>query len=130
MSAQRDELGRYVKGTSGNGNGRPKGAKNHKTWFLDVIGEPVTVAIDGKRRKLPKIAVMYMAHMNKAVQGNVQSARFIAAERDRLGVLDEFEKMIDFSKDSELLNTYRGVLKDSSVKPVASEKKNDFSFLD
>ena len=130
MSVERNADGTFKRGSSGNKSGRPSGSKNHKTWFLDIVGEPVAVTINGRKKKLPRIAVMYMTHMNKAASGNVQSARFIASERDRLGVLDEFEKIVDFSRDSELLNTYRGILADPSVEPVGSDEEDDLRFLE
>jgi hypothetical protein len=75
----------FKKGTSGNPRGRPKGAKN-----LDAIAEeqflkPVTVTKNGKKTKMPMIAVIIAQLLKKAAEGDLGATK---------AALDYFAKFI------------------------------------
>ena len=68
---------RFKKGQSGNPRGRPKGSKNQKLVFRQVMAAPVTVREGDKRRSLGTYEAMLMAQRNKALQGD--SKAFVAS---------------------------------------------------
>jgi hypothetical protein len=68
---------RFPKGQSGNPKGRPKGRKNYRTRFLEIINEKVTVNENGRRRKLPKFDVAVRQAINKAVSGDERGMKML-----------------------------------------------------
>lgn len=68
---------RFRKGQSGNPNGRPKGRKNYRTRFLEIINEKVTVNQNGRRRKLPKFDVAVRQAINQAVTGDPRGMKML-----------------------------------------------------
>jgi hypothetical protein len=68
---------RFVKGQSGNPNGRPKGSQNFFT-ILDKVGrEPVRVTENGRVRYITKGKATVLQLMNKAVAGDLNAARVL-----------------------------------------------------
>jgi uncharacterized protein DUF5681 len=69
---------RFVKGSSGNPKGRPKGRKNLATILTEAARGQVTATIDGKQRKITKIQATAMQLATKAAGGDSASiARFL-----------------------------------------------------
>jgi|SRR5580692_8857350 hypothetical protein len=68
---------RFRKGQSGNPKGRPKGRKNYRTRFLEIIDEKVTVNENGRRRKLPKFDVAVRQATNQAVTGDPRGMKML-----------------------------------------------------
>jgi hypothetical protein len=68
---------RFVKGQSGNPNGRPKGSQNLST-ILDKVGrERVRVTENGRSRYITKREATILQLVNKAVAGDLNAARVL-----------------------------------------------------
>jgi len=68
---------RFVKGQSGNPNGRPKGSQNLST-ILDKVGrERVRVTENGRARYITKREATILQLVNKAVAGDLNAARVL-----------------------------------------------------
>ncbi len=69
---ERDELGRFPAGTSGNPAGRPKGTKNH----IVELKHKLEIAV---RESLPtsKVVAIINKMAEMALEGNVQAAKLI-----------------------------------------------------
>jgi hypothetical protein len=65
----------FPPGKSGNSKGRPKGRKNLRKQFLDIIEETITVNENGRRRKLRKGDVALRQVVNKAMTGESRSVK-------------------------------------------------------
>jgi hypothetical protein len=67
----------FVKGQSGNPNGRPKGSQNLST-ILDKVGrERVRVTENGRVRYISKREATILQLVNKAVAGDLNAARVL-----------------------------------------------------
>jgi hypothetical protein len=76
------ESGQFVKGQSGNPNGRPKGSKNLSTIVLRESRQPVRVNGPKGSRTVNKLEATIMQLGNKAAQGDIRSQReFISLVR-------------------------------------------------
>lgn len=68
---------RFVKGQSGNPNGRPRGSQNLST-ILDKVGrERVKVTENGRSRYITKREATILQLVNKAVAGDLNAARVL-----------------------------------------------------
>jgi hypothetical protein len=77
---------RFQKGVSGNGKGRPKGAKNLSTILMEAASDRVTANIGGKSRKITKLQATAMQLATKAAGGDR------GAMGKFLDWMDEFER--------------------------------------
>lgn len=68
---------RFVKGQSGNPNGRPKGKKNLATLIEDAIYEPIKISVNGKKQNTTKIEVIMKQLVNKAATGDNPSTKIL-----------------------------------------------------
>jgi hypothetical protein len=80
----------FKKGTSGNPTGRPKGAKSLNTLAEEQFLKPITVTKNGKKTKMPMIAIVISQLLKKAAEGDLAATK---------AALDYFTKFIS-SKDS------------------------------
>ena len=60
---------RFESGRSGNPKGRPRGAKNLKTLFIEALNETVIIAENGERRKISKRQAIVKQVVDKAAKG-------------------------------------------------------------
>src|ERR1700680_548588 len=65
---------RFVKGKSGNPNGRPKRTKNLKTELLEVLREMVTITEGGRTRKVTKLRALLESVFAKPFKGDSRTA--------------------------------------------------------
>jgi Family of unknown function (DUF5681) len=65
--------GQWERGQSGNPTGRPKGARNFKTDVQATLRAPVTVAREGKPRKISTQEAMLLRLREKALHGDVRA---------------------------------------------------------
>jgi hypothetical protein len=68
---------RFVKGQSGNPNGRPKGSQNLSTILDKVSRERVRVTENGRVRYITKGEAAILQLVNKAVAGDLNAARVL-----------------------------------------------------
>ena len=68
---------RFVKGRSGNPRGRPPGAKSFNTLLSDKLNEPVTVAENGRRRKISKREAIVTQLANRAAAADFRAIKIL-----------------------------------------------------
>jgi Family of unknown function (DUF5681) len=68
---------RFEKGRSGNPKGRPSGAKNLSTLFIEALNETVIVAENGGRRKISKRQAIVKQIVNKAAKGDWRCTKLL-----------------------------------------------------
>lgn len=74
---------RFAKGKSGNPSGRPKG-KSKANSLADIINAPVSVTIDGVKRKVPLKEATMMGLAQGALRGNTAAARLVFQMDEKL----------------------------------------------
>lgn len=67
----------FKAGQSGNPRGRPGGAKNLKTLVNEALNEPVTVAENGRRRKITKREAMIAQLVNKSAAADLRATKML-----------------------------------------------------
>lgn len=67
----------FVKGHSGNPNGRPKGTKNWATSLHEALEQKVTVLVNGSSKQVTKLEAATTQLANKATQGDLHSIRLL-----------------------------------------------------
>jgi hypothetical protein len=77
---------RFKPGQSGNPRGRPKGRQNLKTVLENILDQKVTVTENGRPKVMRKRELMLVAHVNKAVKGDVRALNSIIALMARTGL--------------------------------------------
>ena len=68
---------RFEKGRSGNPKGRPSGAKNLSSLFIDALNETVIIAENGGRRKISKRQAIVKQIVNKAAKGDWRCTKLL-----------------------------------------------------
>lgn len=68
---------RFQPGQSGNPRGRKKGHKNLNTLLRQGLNQSITVSVGGKKRSMPKYAVIITTLINKAVQGEAKAVQIL-----------------------------------------------------
>lgn len=59
----------FLKGKSGNPNGRPKGAKGFKTLLAKELKAKITIEQDGKKKRIPRSEAIAKGLINDALRG-------------------------------------------------------------
>lgn len=90
---ERDNLGRFVAGVSGNKLGRPKGSKNRTTVMKQAMEEALTRDLAGEFAELTKVAFQMAKEgdkdMLKFLLGDVmKEVRKTEVEEDKLNLKD------------------------------------------
>jgi len=70
---------RFKPGKSGNPSGRPKGKRSFNEMVERSAMMPVEVNVGGRRKRVPAIEAVYLRALNKALQGDLQSAKLVTA---------------------------------------------------
>ena len=83
---------RFEKGRSGNPKGRPSGAKNLSTLFIEALNETVIVAENGGRRKISKRQAIVKQIVNKAAKGDWRCTKLLLELPQETGSPIEPEK--------------------------------------
>lgn len=67
----------FQPGQSGNPSRRKKGHKNFNTLLRQGLNQSITVSVGGKKRSMPKYAVIITTLINKAVQGEAKAVEIL-----------------------------------------------------
>ena len=68
----------YQKGQSGNPRGRPRGTRNRNTIVREQMNRKITLTSpDGNSRRISTKEGIIMKQINKALQGNTDSAKWM-----------------------------------------------------
>ena len=70
---------RFQRGRSGNPHGRPKGAQNLATMLSEALNEMVTVAENGRRRKISKRRAIITQLVNRSAQADLKATQILLA---------------------------------------------------
>jgi hypothetical protein len=68
---------RFVKGKSGNPNGRPKGSQNAATILDKACRELVRITTNGKVRLVSKLRAAMLQLLNKAASGDLRALQLL-----------------------------------------------------
>jgi hypothetical protein len=68
---------RFVKGQSGNPNGRPKGQRNWATVLHSILEQKVTVVENGRSKQVTKLEAATTQLVNKAAGGDTNAIRLL-----------------------------------------------------
>ena len=107
---------RYSNGQSGNPKGRPKGKRNLGNILLNAFNEKVVITENGKRKVITKIEATLKQIVNKAVSGDVASAKLLITMFPMVAnILDErIAKPINAEAEALLLEHIKNKLLDKS----------------
>ena len=75
----------FQKGQSGNPAGRPRQTRSIRTIINEIASEMLEVAMNGKRRKIPKREALIRAVFNNALQGHPKMVQMV------LDLLDKYD---------------------------------------
>ena len=75
---------RFKAGASGNPRGRPKGAKNVKTYLSNALNEKVVIREGGRSRKVTKLEAFVTAIINGSITGNTKTSSLLMSTIIRL----------------------------------------------
>jgi Family of unknown function (DUF5681) len=102
---------RFRKGQSGNPKGRAKGTRNFATIFSDAMTRPVIITENGKRKKIPKLAVAATQLANDAARGDKKSIQLAFALLKALAPMIEAQRSHEEdSIETRVVHIYSGVL--------------------
>jgi Family of unknown function (DUF5681) len=79
---------RYKPGQSGYPSGRPKGSRNRKNEFKEIISKTVTIRDGDKERKISLPAANLLAHGLKGAKGDARSSSLFLNKIREMGLLD------------------------------------------
>lgn len=68
---------RFVKGQSGNPQGRPRGSKNLATLISEALNERVTVVENGRRRKITKREAIVAQLVNRSAAADLRAIKLL-----------------------------------------------------
>jgi Family of unknown function (DUF5681) len=77
----------FKKGQSGNPKGRPKGSKNMKTMFEEVLRQPVVVRQGDRQKSVPTMQAAVMAMTTQAMRGNTKAFELVLKGADKCQLL-------------------------------------------
>ena len=96
---------RFQKGASGNPKGRPKGAKNYETQFIEEVNAPIPIVENGKRLVISKFRAAAKQMVNKAASGDARAAERVLDRVQRIEAGGEVGRQPTFSDaDREVIN--------------------------
>ena len=108
---------RWRSGQSGNPKGRPKGAKNIMTCFLDELSRKVDVKQRGEIRKVTARQAIAMTITNQALKGNPKLLPLIVALDREISAVQERERLVAIRENmtprtaQEAMEAFRRVLR-------------------
>lgn len=74
---------RFKTGQSGNGRGRPRGAKGNKKILEGILNERHWVTENGVRRRRSTLDLVLLSLRNRAIDGNVRAIRAVEQLSDK-----------------------------------------------
>jgi hypothetical protein len=83
---------RFVKGTSGNLEGRRKSKKSLAASARELLTDPITIREGGKNRKITRLDAVLLRQIQIAMtKGTASSAQYVAKAATQLGLYDKIE---------------------------------------
>lgn len=102
--------GQFKKGVSGNPGGRPRGSRNMRSVFRDVMRQKISVTENGKTRRIPALEVMLRRLANEAMRSDPRALRLILPMIERYADATEAEPGTDelMAEDEIILARHLG----------------------
>jgi hypothetical protein len=99
---------RFQPGRSGNPGGRPRGPRTVGAILQDVVRQKITVAENGKTRRVSAIEGMLRRLVNDALRGDASTIKLLPSLLDRYGDSQEATiKLADMlAEDRDILAQY------------------------
>ena len=113
--------GRFKKGVSGNPGGRPRGTRNMRSVFRDVMRQKISVTENGRTRKVPALEVMLRRLANEAMRSDPRALRLILPMIERYADAPEAQTGTDelMAEDERILARHLG------RRPYALDQEDD-----
>ena len=86
---------RFKKGDGRKRPGRKRGSKNLRTIIMEAVNDPVTVTVEGRKRKISKLQATAMQLATKAATGDTRAIAKL------LDWVDEIEARAEAARPSE-----------------------------
>src|SRR5690349_13734232 len=99
---------RFRKGQSGNPEGRAKGGKNLRTDLAEELSTPITITVNGKRRKISKQRAVLTALVNDSIKSDQRATALLL--KLALQLLESAAQPEPAQKTEQLSATEREIL--------------------
>jgi len=116
---------RFVKGTSGNPKGRPKGARNLSTEIDTEMRARVPLTVNGKRKKVSNRRIVAKQLVGKGARGDAKSIALLMnhdRQRDNMAPEEPALQEVTEAEDLKVIKTIiKRILAAQGIAPVLPE---------
>lgn len=109
---------KFKPGQCGNPKGRPKGSRNLKALWNDLLKRKIWVVWDGVKQKVPLAQAVIMRIAQRALQGDIKQANFLLSVAESLEHSERHAATKKSRKNlsvQEMMDAYTENLKDMRI---------------